>query len=165
MPRTCYFLFNSVQDLTQQINLSPKQHHSALECLMKRISQNNTATNELTRWGLSLQKDVHKVSQRCMCGICLDQGPGSVRERVASLSPVGLCFALHFISFLFIYILFMCSLFLPCVIWGSNSDRYLFQPHLNFLGCFSQVLEIEPSPKLFLKVLCLSSVFFLKVFF
>ncbi|CAO2591508.1 Piwi-like protein 2 [Lemmus lemmus] len=58
--------FRAMKDLTQQINLSPKQHHSALECLMQRISQNDTANNELTRWGLSLQKDVHKIEGRLL---------------------------------------------------------------------------------------------------
>ncbi|XP_034354797.1 piwi-like protein 2 [Arvicanthis niloticus] len=58
--------FRAMKDLTQQINLSPKQHHSALECLLQRISQNETANNELTRWGLSLQKDVHKIEGRLL---------------------------------------------------------------------------------------------------
>ncbi|OBS73023.1 hypothetical protein A6R68_12405, partial [Neotoma lepida] len=58
--------FRAMKDLTQQINLSPKQHHSALECLLQRISQNDTANNELTRWGLSLQKDVHKIEGRLL---------------------------------------------------------------------------------------------------
>lgn len=61
---TNYLHFNSIQDLTQQINLSPKQHHNALECLIQRISKNETASNELTRWGLYLQKDVHKVTKK-----------------------------------------------------------------------------------------------------
>ncbi|KAK1342439.1 hypothetical protein QTO34_015204 [Cnephaeus nilssonii] len=53
--------FRAMKDLTQQINLSPKQHHKALKCLIQRISKNETASNELTRWGLYLQDDVHKV--------------------------------------------------------------------------------------------------------
>uniref|UniRef100_A0A2K6A5K8 Piwi-like protein 2 n=1 Tax=Mandrillus leucophaeus TaxID=9568 RepID=A0A2K6A5K8_MANLE len=52
--------FRAMKDLAQQINLSPKQHHSALECLLQRIAKNEAATNELMRWGLRLQKDVHK---------------------------------------------------------------------------------------------------------
>lgn len=62
--QTNYIHFNFIQDLTQQINLSPKQHHKALKCLIQRISKNETASNELTRWGLYLQDDVHKVTQK-----------------------------------------------------------------------------------------------------
>uniref|UniRef100_A0A8C5UP71 Piwi-like protein 2 n=1 Tax=Microcebus murinus TaxID=30608 RepID=A0A8C5UP71_MICMU len=58
--------FRAMKDLTQQINLSPKQHHNALECLLQRISKNPTASNELTRWGLYLQKDVHKIEGRVL---------------------------------------------------------------------------------------------------
>ncbi|XP_047616467.1 piwi-like protein 2 [Phacochoerus africanus] len=58
--------FRAMKDLTQQINLSPKQHHDALECLLQRISKNEIANNELTRWGLCLQKDVHKVEGRVL---------------------------------------------------------------------------------------------------
>ncbi|XP_036096359.1 piwi-like protein 2 isoform X1 [Molossus molossus] len=58
--------FRAMKDLTQQINLSPKQHHNALECLIQRISKNETASNELTRWGLYLQKDVHKIEGRVL---------------------------------------------------------------------------------------------------
>ncbi|XP_069341252.1 piwi-like protein 2 isoform X2 [Eulemur rufifrons] len=58
--------FRAMKDLTQQINLSPKQHHSALECLLQRISKNERASSELTRWGLYLQKDVHKIEGRVL---------------------------------------------------------------------------------------------------
>nr|XP_035931051.1 piwi-like protein 2 isoform X2 [Halichoerus grypus] len=58
--------FRAMKDLTQQINLSPKQHHNALECLLQRISKNETASNELARWGLCLQKDVHKIEGRVL---------------------------------------------------------------------------------------------------
>uniref|UniRef100_A0A5F9DQ34 Piwi-like protein 2 n=1 Tax=Oryctolagus cuniculus TaxID=9986 RepID=A0A5F9DQ34_RABIT len=58
--------FRAMKDLTQQINLSPKQHHNALECLLQRISKNETANSELTRWGLCLQKDVHKIEGRVL---------------------------------------------------------------------------------------------------
>ncbi|XP_017405166.1 piwi-like protein 2 isoform X2 [Cebus imitator] len=57
---------NHGMDLTQQINLSPKQHHSALECLLQRIAKNETASNELMRWGLCLQNDVHKIEGRLL---------------------------------------------------------------------------------------------------
>ncbi|XP_060011625.1 piwi-like protein 2 isoform X1 [Lagenorhynchus albirostris] len=58
--------FRAMKDLTQQINLSPKQHHNALKCLLQRISKNETANSELTRWGLCLQKDVHKIEGRVL---------------------------------------------------------------------------------------------------
>ncbi|KAB0396373.1 hypothetical protein E2I00_016948, partial [Balaenoptera physalus] len=58
--------FRAMRDLTQQINLSPKQHHNALKCLLQRISKNETANSELTRWGLYLQKDVHKIEGRVL---------------------------------------------------------------------------------------------------
>nr|XP_020025402.1 piwi-like protein 2 isoform X2 [Castor canadensis] len=58
--------FRAMKDLTQQINLSPKQHHNALGCLLQRISENETANSELTRWGLCLQKDVHKIEGRVL---------------------------------------------------------------------------------------------------
>ncbi|XP_032491291.1 piwi-like protein 2 isoform X1 [Phocoena sinus] len=58
--------FRAMKDLTQQINLSPKQHHNALKCLLQRISNNETANSELTRWGLCLQKDVHKIEGRVL---------------------------------------------------------------------------------------------------
>uniref|UniRef100_A0A2K5DD03 Piwi-like protein 2 n=1 Tax=Aotus nancymaae TaxID=37293 RepID=A0A2K5DD03_AOTNA len=58
--------FRAMKDLTQQINLSPKQHHSALECLLQRIVKNETASNELMRWGLCLQNDVHKIEGRLL---------------------------------------------------------------------------------------------------
>ncbi|KAM5229655.1 piwi-like protein 2 [Hipposideros larvatus] len=58
--------FRAMKDLTQQINLSPKQHHSSLEFLLQKIAKNEIANNELTRWGLSLQKDVHKIEGRIL---------------------------------------------------------------------------------------------------
>ncbi|XP_077008857.1 piwi-like protein 2 isoform X4 [Tamandua tetradactyla] len=58
--------FRAMKDLTQQINLSPKQHHNALECLLQRISKNEIASNEMTRWGLCLQKDIHKIEGRVL---------------------------------------------------------------------------------------------------
>ncbi|XP_012889867.1 PREDICTED: piwi-like protein 2 [Dipodomys ordii] len=58
--------FRAMKDLTQQINLSPKQHHNALECLLQRISENEAANNELIRWGLCLEKDVHKIDGRVL---------------------------------------------------------------------------------------------------
>nr|XP_019569998.1 PREDICTED: piwi-like protein 2 [Rhinolophus sinicus] len=58
--------FRAMKDLTHQINLSPKQHHSALEFLLQKIAKNEIASNELTRWGLSLRNDVHKIEGRIL---------------------------------------------------------------------------------------------------
>ncbi|KAM6221050.1 piwi-like protein 2 [Rhynchocyon petersi] len=58
--------FRAMKDLTQQINLSPKQHHSALRCLLQKISKSETANNEMARWGLCLQMDVHKIEGRVL---------------------------------------------------------------------------------------------------
>ncbi|XP_006884892.1 PREDICTED: piwi-like protein 2 [Elephantulus edwardii] len=58
--------FRAMKDLTQQINMSPKQHHNALKFLLQKISKNELASNEMTRWGLCLQKDVHKIEGRVL---------------------------------------------------------------------------------------------------
>lgn len=49
------------QDLTYQIHLSPKQHHTSLSALLQRIKQNEAASEELLRWGLRLDTDVSRV--------------------------------------------------------------------------------------------------------
>ncbi|XP_074143603.1 piwi-like protein 2 isoform X2 [Sminthopsis crassicaudata] len=58
--------FRAMKDLTQQINLSPKQHHTALGNLLQKISKNEMANNEMIRWGLCLDTDVHKISGRVL---------------------------------------------------------------------------------------------------
>ncbi|XP_074065237.1 piwi-like protein 2 isoform X2 [Macrotis lagotis] len=58
--------FRAMKDLTQQINLSPKQHHTALGNLLQKISKNELANNEMIRWGLCLDTDVHKISGRVL---------------------------------------------------------------------------------------------------
>ncbi|XP_074211682.1 piwi-like protein 2 isoform X2 [Camelus bactrianus] len=83
--------FRAMKDLTQQINLSPKQHHNALECLLQKISKNETANNELTRWGLSLQKDVHKGKiQMVVCIIMStrDDLYGAIKKLCCVQTPV-----------------------------------------------------------------------------
>ncbi|XP_038602626.1 piwi-like protein 2 [Tachyglossus aculeatus] len=58
--------FQAMKDMTQQINLSPKQHHISLQVLLQRITQNEAATHELTRWGLRLDKDIYKTEGRLL---------------------------------------------------------------------------------------------------
>ncbi|XP_061449297.1 piwi-like protein 2 isoform X3 [Rhineura floridana] len=58
--------FRVMKDLSQQINLSPKQHYVRLGQLLNRIEKNETAYNELSRWGLHLDNDVHKAKGRVL---------------------------------------------------------------------------------------------------
>ncbi|MBZ3880328.1 Piwi-like protein 2 [Sciurus carolinensis] len=81
--------FRAMKDLTQQINLSPKQHHNALECLLQRISKNETANNELTRWGLCLQKDVHKIPMHFWALFYPKRAIDQARELVNMLEKIA----------------------------------------------------------------------------
>ncbi|XP_066495606.1 piwi-like protein 2 isoform X2 [Tiliqua scincoides] len=54
------------KDVSQQINLSPEQHHMSLRQLLNRIQKNEAAHNELTRWGLCLDKDICKTEGRVL---------------------------------------------------------------------------------------------------
>uniref|UniRef100_A0A8D0HC09 Piwi like RNA-mediated silencing 2 n=1 Tax=Sphenodon punctatus TaxID=8508 RepID=A0A8D0HC09_SPHPU len=58
IPETMKKDFRAMKDLTQQINLSPKQHHISLGHLLNRIENNESASNEMSRWGLRLDKDI-----------------------------------------------------------------------------------------------------------
>ncbi|XP_053125966.1 piwi-like protein 2 isoform X2 [Hemicordylus capensis] len=58
--------FKAMKDVSQQISLSPKQHHLALGQLLSRIKKNEAAHNELSRWGLCLDKDVYKGKGRIL---------------------------------------------------------------------------------------------------
>ncbi|XP_054853826.1 piwi-like protein 2 [Eublepharis macularius] len=58
--------FRIMKDLSQQINLSPKQHYISLSQLLKRIEMNEVAHNELARWGLNLDKDICKAKGRVL---------------------------------------------------------------------------------------------------
>lgn len=60
----------SLQDVTQQIHLSPKEHYISLGKLIKRIQSREEAQNELQKWGLEIDFDIHKVdvsSFLCNC--------------------------------------------------------------------------------------------------
>uniref|UniRef100_A0A8D0LAJ9 Piwi-like protein 2 n=1 Tax=Sphenodon punctatus TaxID=8508 RepID=A0A8D0LAJ9_SPHPU len=66
IPETMKKDFRAMKDLTQQINLSPKQHHISLGHLLNRIENNESASNEMSRWGLRLDKDVCKIQGRVL---------------------------------------------------------------------------------------------------
>ncbi|KFO38129.1 Piwi-like protein 2 [Fukomys damarensis] len=81
--------FRAMKDLTQQINLSPKQHHNALECLIQRISKNETANNELMRWGLCLQKDIHRIPMHFWALFYPKKAMDQARELVNMLEKIA----------------------------------------------------------------------------
>ncbi|XP_003227089.2 piwi-like protein 2 isoform X1 [Anolis carolinensis] len=58
--------FRIMKELSQQINLSPKQHHISLRQLLNRIQKNEDAHNELSRWGLRLDNDICKANGRVL---------------------------------------------------------------------------------------------------
>ncbi|XP_030057874.1 piwi-like protein 2 isoform X1 [Microcaecilia unicolor] len=58
--------FRAMKDLTQQINLSPKQHHIALGQLLKNIESNEASKNEMSRWGLRLDQDIYRTNGRIL---------------------------------------------------------------------------------------------------
>ncbi|KAG9488574.1 hypothetical protein GDO78_004885 [Eleutherodactylus coqui] len=58
--------FRAMKDLTQQIHLSPKQHHISLSKLIKRIQNNEDSQVELQRWGLQIDSQIHLTSGRIL---------------------------------------------------------------------------------------------------
>ncbi|KAM4749116.1 piwi-like protein 2 [Rhinophrynus dorsalis] len=58
--------FRAMKDVTQQIHLSPKQHHISLGKLLKRIESSESAQSELQRWGLLLDSDIHMTTGRVL---------------------------------------------------------------------------------------------------
>ncbi|KAM8972425.1 piwi-like protein 2 [Pelodytes ibericus] len=58
--------FRAMKDVTQQIHLSPKQHHISLGKLLKRIETSESAQTELKRWGLVLNSDIHMTTGRIL---------------------------------------------------------------------------------------------------
>ncbi|KAG8441123.1 hypothetical protein GDO86_006753 [Hymenochirus boettgeri] len=72
--------FRAMKDLTQQIHLSPKQHHISLGKLLQRIESNENAKTELQRWGLSLDRDIHMTTGRVL-------PPEKINLRNSSFKP------------------------------------------------------------------------------
>ncbi|KAM3924689.1 LOW QUALITY PROTEIN: piwi-like protein 2 [Leptodactylus fuscus] len=58
--------FKAMKDLTQQIHLSPKQHHISLGKMIKRIQTKEEAQAEMQRWGLQIDSDIHVTSGRIL---------------------------------------------------------------------------------------------------
>ncbi|XP_044132910.1 piwi-like protein 2 [Bufo gargarizans] len=58
--------FRAMKDLTQQIHLSPRQHHTSLGKLIHRIQNSEEAQAELQRWGLQIDSDIHQTSGRIL---------------------------------------------------------------------------------------------------
>ncbi|XP_074837852.1 piwi-like protein 2 [Carettochelys insculpta] len=58
--------FRAMKDLTSQINLSPKQHHSSLSTLLRRIEENEAASKEMSQWGLCLDRGMCKTQGRVL---------------------------------------------------------------------------------------------------
>nr|XP_033806045.1 piwi-like protein 2 isoform X2 [Geotrypetes seraphini] len=58
--------FRAMKDLTQQINLSPKQHHISQRQLLKNIETNEAAKKEMSRWGLHLDQDIYRTNGRIL---------------------------------------------------------------------------------------------------
>ncbi|XP_070621455.1 piwi-like protein 2 isoform X2 [Erythrolamprus reginae] len=58
--------FRMMKDLTQKVNMSPEQHHTAVLQLLSRIEKNDNAHKELSQWGLFLDGDVHKTTGRVL---------------------------------------------------------------------------------------------------
>ncbi|XP_043938048.1 piwi-like protein 2 [Protopterus annectens] len=58
--------FRAMKDLTQQINLSPEQHHISLMKLLMNINKCEAARNELGRWGLIVDEDIYKTEGRVL---------------------------------------------------------------------------------------------------
>ncbi|NXG80716.1 PIWL2 protein, partial [Baryphthengus martii] len=54
------------QDVMQEMMQSPGQHYSRLSRLLRRIRESPEASQELMRWGLSLDPDIHRTQGRIL---------------------------------------------------------------------------------------------------
>ncbi|NXR10957.1 PIWL2 protein, partial [Semnornis frantzii] len=55
-----------LQEVMRELHLSPQQHYQRLINLLHRIRDHPEASQELTRWGLRLELDVHKTQGRIL---------------------------------------------------------------------------------------------------
>ncbi|NXD88249.1 PIWL2 protein, partial [Halcyon senegalensis] len=54
------------QDVTREMLQSPGQHYTRLTRLLRRITESPEASQELLRWGLSLDPDIHRTQGRIL---------------------------------------------------------------------------------------------------
>ncbi|NXJ86715.1 PIWL2 protein, partial [Trogon melanurus] len=55
-----------VKDVMREMLQSPKQHYTRLSALLRRIRDSPEASQELMRWGLSLDSDIHRTQGRVL---------------------------------------------------------------------------------------------------
>ncbi|NXT26065.1 PIWL2 protein, partial [Syrrhaptes paradoxus] len=55
-----------VKDVMWEMRQSPKQHYARLTSLLRRIKENPEASQELLRWGLRLDPDIHRTQGRVL---------------------------------------------------------------------------------------------------
>ncbi|XP_008943990.1 PREDICTED: piwi-like protein 2, partial [Merops nubicus] len=55
-----------VKDVMRELAQSPGQHYRRLTSLLKRIQEHPEASQELMRWGLSLDPDIHRTQGRIL---------------------------------------------------------------------------------------------------
>ncbi|NXI47869.1 PIWL2 protein, partial [Galbula dea] len=55
-----------VKEVTRELQQSPGQHYSRLTGLLRRIRDSPEASQELLRWGLSLEPDIHRAQGRVL---------------------------------------------------------------------------------------------------
>ncbi|KAM6040380.1 piwi-like protein 2 [Chlamydotis macqueenii] len=55
-----------VKDVTREMLQSPRQHYLRLTSLLRRIKESPEASQELMRWGLSLDPDIHRTQGRVL---------------------------------------------------------------------------------------------------
>ncbi|NWW83964.1 PIWL2 protein, partial [Rhynochetos jubatus] len=55
-----------VKEVTREMLQSPQQHYERLSSLLRRIRDSPEASQELTRWGLRLDPDIHRTQGRVL---------------------------------------------------------------------------------------------------
>ena len=78
-----------LQDVMREMLQSPRQHYARLTSLLRRIKDSPEASQELMRWGLSLDPDIHRVGAAGCRGSELPLFPGT--EATAALRQHRSC--------------------------------------------------------------------------
>ncbi|NXQ87196.1 PIWL2 protein, partial [Nyctibius grandis] len=55
-----------MKDVTREMRQSPKQHYTRVTSLLRRIKETPEASQELMRWGLTLDSDIHRTQGRIL---------------------------------------------------------------------------------------------------